>query len=176
MKIYSFANVIILILIITALVLGYIIFQQRISSQKDLPVPISSPIEDPDSSLVTSVEKITEGEFTILVGPNTQIFGIDPDNPYKGEPPAIINLGQPSDLSRPYEIFGDVFTVDLQEQVIRITSDYPRNIGTEFTPRGPQISLEDIKEGDRIVASDNLDEEGLIDYRDIKFIQVLPPK
>jgi len=176
MKIYSFANVIILILIITALVIGYLIFQQRISSQKNLPAPISSPLDAPDASTTTSVQETAEGEFTIFIGPETKIFGVDQGNPYTGEPPAIINLGQPSDLSRPYEIFGDVFTVDLQEQVIRITSDYPRNIGTEFTPRGPQISLEDIKEGDRIVASDNLDEEGLIDYRDIKFIQVLPPK
>ena len=180
MKIYSFANVIILILIITALVIGYLIFQQRISSQKNLPAPISSPLDAPDASTTTSVQETAEEEFTIFIGPETKIFGVDQGNPYTGEPPVGINIGADAqefpDLSRPFEISGDVFTVDLQEQVIRITSDYPRNIGTEFTPRGPQISLEDIKEGDRIVASDNLDEEGLIDYRDIKFIQVLPPK
>jgi len=167
---------------VTALVLGYFIFQQRIFSQREenLPEPIPSQTEITGSeATAVSIEGNREG-FTIFIGPETKIFGVDSDNPYKGEPPGNIGIaagGQESpDVTLPFEIFGDVFTVDLQEQVIRITSDYPRNIGTEFTPRGPQISLEDIKEGDRIVASDTYDAGDAIDFRDMEFIQVLPPK
>ena len=156
--------IVIIILIATALVLGYFIFQQRISSQKDIPVPISSLLEDSDASTTTSIQETTEKEFTIFIGPNTQIFGIDQNNPYKGEPPASISIEpdgvESPDLRLPFEIFGDVVEIDIQKQALRITTDNLRNIDSEFTPRGPRISLEDIKEGDRIVASDNLDEEG----------------
>jgi len=179
MKMYSIANIIILVLIAIALAFGYFIFQQKVLSQQtgNLSDSISPSIETLDTVDLTATQETTEGGFTIFIGPNTQIFGVDPDNPYKGEPPASISLnidgvGSP-DLKQPFEIFGDVTEINLQEQAIRITTDNPRNIDTEFTPRGPRISLEDIKEGDRIVASDNLDEKGLIDYRDIQFIQVL---
>jgi len=171
-------TIVIIILIITAISLGYFIFQQRTSlTGKELPVPISSKLSPEEIPDVFT----TEEEFTIFIGENTKIFGIDQDNPYKGELPASIRLGPGGifpapDLTRPFEIFGDVFDIDLQEQVIRITTDAPRNIDTEFTPRGPLISLEDIKEGDRVVISDTYNEEGTTDFREIDFIQLLPPE
>ena len=172
---------VIIILIITALVLGYFIFQQRVSSQKDLPTPISSsPLETPGASTTTSVQETTEKEFSIFIGPNTQIIGVDQNNPYKGEPPLSINIGPDGpdspDLKLGFEIFGNIFEIDIQVQAIRVTIDDYRDIDSEFTPRGPRILLEDIKEGERIVAKSTYNEDGGTDLRDIEFIQILPPK
>ena len=170
----------IIILIATALVLGYFIFQQRISSQKDVQAQISSLLEDPDASTTTSVQETTEKEFSIFIGPNTQIFGVDQNNPYKGEPPLSINIGPDGpdspDLKLGFEIFGNIFEIDIQVQAIRVTIDDYRDIDSEFTPRGPRILLEDIKEGERIVAKSTYNEDGGTDLRDIEFIQILPPK
>ena len=163
-------------LIVISIVLGYFSFQQT----GKLPDSISKPIEILDTPSETSVQETTEKEFSIFIGPNTQIFGVDQNNPYKGEPPSSINIGPDGpdspDLKWGFEIFGNVFEIDIQEQAIRVTIDGYRDIDSEFTPRGPRILLEDIKEGERIVAKSTYNEDGGTDLRDIEFIQILPPK
>ena len=144
---------------------GLIIFQKNKASQKK-------------EVLQSSSGETEKKEFAISVDENTQIFGIAKENPYYGEPPASTTVGgdglQPTSVSNLFEIFGDVISVDPNKKTIRISSDYPRPINTAFTPRGPKVSLKDIKEGDRIVASGAYDEKGEAGYNNIQFIQITP--
>lgn len=176
----NYYTIAVVVLGVFALVLGGLIIFQRIQVlQKE---KVSQAAWQKNSEFVLSeleididdVEDIVQKEFTISVGENTQLFGIAAENPYYGEPPASpgIAVGVTEDTS--FEIWGDVVFVDFNDNVIRISTDDPRPINTDFTPRGPKVLLEDIKVGDRIVASGIYDENGEADYSDIEFIQISP--
>ena len=121
-------------------------------------------------------------EVAIFVGENTKIFRFDPDNPYTDEAPATITVGPESipsaDLSTPYEISGEVFDIIYQqEKTIHIYAGAAVAVEAAFIPYGFEISLEDIKIGDRIVASGKYKtgKDAGIDFRNMEFIQVLLP-
>ena len=179
-------NVIIIILFLVAVFFGgYIAFKEQ-----SLPSLEKSTWSDYSSEISTSStqEVAEEGagtvfiqpeeEFTIGVGENTKIFGIDPDNPYIGEPPISKgfegeSLPEQVDGIEAFEIWGDVAEVDYQRKIVSLVADYPREISSEFTPRGPRLSLEDIRGGVRIIVSGYYDESGETDLKDIEFIQVI---
>ena len=175
-------NVIIIILFLVAVFLGgYIAFKKQSSSSLEKSTWSDYSSEISTSSTQELAEEgagTLEEEFTIGVGENTKIFGIDPDNPYIGEPP--ISKGFFEDEFLPeqvgieaFEIWGDVAEVDYERKIVSLVADYPREISSEFTPRGPRLSLEDIKGGVRIIVSGYYDENGETDLKDIEFIQVI---
>jgi|AP45_3_1055517.scaffolds.fasta_scaffold34775_2 hypothetical protein len=186
-------NIGIIVLLAAVVFAGYFLFKKPAPENQ---VPESSALEEstvsldeseglPSSQSAEELEEVSEKqkkEFAIFVDENTKIFRIDPDNPYTDEAPATITVGPESipsaDLSTPYEISGEVFDIIYQqEKTIRIYSDYPKDIEAEFIPRGLEISLEDIKIGDRIVASGKYKtgKDAGIDFRNMEFIQVLLP-
>ena len=177
---YTFA---IVMLAIFALILGGIIgFQknQALQKKKVLESTLLESINEVSRRPNIQIGDTLQKEFTLSIGESTKIFGIAKDNPYYGEPPAAAGIGieieglQSLESISFFEIWGSVLSVDLGNNMIRISSDYPRPIGTAFTPRGPEISLEDIKEGDRIVASSVYDENVQADYDNMQFIQISP--
>jgi len=157
----------IIILVLAGAGLGYLIYRHKSGNTSDV---LFERRFSQDRSVVAEKEG---KEFTISVGENTKLFGIAADNPYYGEPPATKTFGQ-VEITKSFEIWGDVISVYPDKKEVRISSDYPRSIVTAFTPRGPEISLEDIKEGDRIVASGEYDANGEPDYNNIQFIQITP--
>ncbi|TSD03900.1 MAG: hypothetical protein Greene071421_512 [Parcubacteria group bacterium Greene0714_21] len=170
----------IVILVLVAVGLGYFIYRQKSGGPNDLLFERRFSSSDSPQSEDTSDTQAGAGdekkEFLLVLGENTQLFGIAKENPYYGEPPASTSIGgdavqQPSSS---FEIWGDVLSVDKNEKAIRISSDAPRPINTPFTPRGPRVSLQDIKAGDRIVASSAYNENGEADYTNIQFIQITP--
>lgn len=178
-------TILIIVFALAAVGLGYAIYKQRSGDTSDLllqanlpPNELDLPIEDVPSETKGEFEFVdsSQKEFTIFVGEHTQIFGIAADSPYYGEPPAVTVIGGAGDIqpAKSFEIWGDVISVDQNKKAIRISSDYPRPISTAFTPRGPKISLQDIKKGDRVVASSEYDAKGEPDYGSIKFIQITP--
>jgi len=168
-------------LTVIALALGGLVILQKnkTSNKTELPSPTSEENgEGVSSKFRVKIGDISQKEFAISVGENTQIFGIAKDDPYYGEPPAPVSIGgddtEPLLLSNSFEIFGDVVSVNLNDNVIRISTDYARPLNTAFTPRGPRVSLQDIKVGDRIVANGAYDKNGEANYSSIKFIQISP--
>ena len=163
---------------------GYIIFNKQ--------SPVSLPAATlPDWSNSSSgegevyEEPVLEDEeqvlFTLSLDENVKIFGIDPQDPYIGEPPSSVRMGEEGEegeelssvsMSK-FELWGDVNDVDIQEGKIFLNAGYPRPIGTKFTPRGPQLSFADIKKGDRIIVSGYFGDDGSPDYTKIEFIQFL---
>ena len=177
----NYYTIAIVMLAIFALVLGGIIgFQknQALQKKKVLESALLESINEVSLKPNIQIEDTLKKEFTLSIGESTKIFGIAKDNPYYGEPPAgaVIEIDSSQSLgsSSFFEIWGSVLSVDLGNNMIRIASDYPRPIDTAFTPRGPEISLEDIKEGDRIVASSAYDENAEADYDNMQFIQISP--
>ena len=179
----NYYTIAIVMLAIFALVLGGIIgFQknQALQKKKVLESALLESINEVSLKPNIQIEDTLKKEFTLSIGESTKIFGIAKDNPYYGEPPAAAGIGieieglQSLESISFFEIWGSVLSVDLGNNMIRISSDYPRPIGTAFTPRGPEISLEDIKEGDRIVASSVYDENVQADYDNMQFIQISP--
>jgi len=144
---------------------GLIIFRKNQASWQPELLEARSQL---DTSLDTPAK-----EFTISVDGNTKLFGIAAHNPYYGEPPAPIEFGAEQSHEF-FELWGDVISVDENEKTFRISSDYPRSIVTAFTPRGPEVSLDDLKEGDRVVVSGTYDANGEADYSAIEFIQITP--
>ena len=163
---------------------GYIIFNKQ--SPVSLPAA-TLPAWSNSSSGEGEVyeEPVLEDEeqvlFTLSLDENVKIFGIDPQDPYIGEPPSSVRMGEEgeegeelSSVSMPkFELWGDVNDVDIQEGKIFLNAGYPRPIGTKFTPRGPQLSFADIKKGDRIIVSGYFGDDGSPDYTKIEFIQFL---
>ncbi|MDA1169506.1 MAG: hypothetical protein O3A36_04160 [bacterium] len=179
MKIYSATNIVIIVLIATALALGILILFQKNQAVKKAELPPSiaqENVEDVLNSPTVEFGDTAQNEFGISVNENTQIFGIAKENPYYGEPPAATVIGgeTEAEVVSSFEIWGDVASVDFNDNVISISTDAPRPINTPFTPRGPIVSLQDIKVGDRIVASGVYDENGEADYSNIQFIQISP--
>ena len=123
---------------------------------------------------VADIENTSLKEFAISVGENVHIFGIAQDDPYYGEPPAALITTEEVENGGSFEVWGDVVSVDLNHSMIYILTDYARSINTPFTPRGAKISFQDIKKGDRIVASGLYDESGEADYGNMQFIQISP--
>jgi len=160
---------------------GYIIFNKQ--------SPVSLPAATlPDWSNSSSgegevyEEPVLEDEeqvlFTLSLDENVKIFGIDPQDPYIGEPPSSRGVGEAgkelsSDSIAKFELWGDVNDVDIQEGKIFLNAGYARPIDTKFTPRGPQLSFADIKKGDRIIVSGYIGDDGIPDYTKIEFIQFL---
>ena len=170
----------IVVLVLAAAGLGYLIYRQKSGGFSDVLFErrFSQDRDEPRETRNIFADTSQE-EFIISVGENTKLFGIAAEHPYYGEPPASIGVGgggtiQPLSSNKDFEIWGDVLSVEPDKKEIRISSDYPRPIATAFTPRGPEISLEDIKKGDRIVASGAYDESGEPDYNNIQFIQITP--
>lgn len=168
----SYNTIVIILLFIAAFLGGYVIFQNK---QKELSPSAFLTDTLGDISGETEVESgdTSQKEFTISVGVDTQIFAIDIDDPYIGELPASFNIGTMASTGS-FEIMGEVIFVDSKEYTVLISSDYPRPINKAFTPRGPKVSLGDIKEGDRIVANGEFDAQGEADYSNIEFIQITP--
>lgn len=163
---------------------GYIIFNKQ--SPVSLPAA-TLPAWSNSSSGEGEVyeEPVLEDEeqvlFTLSLDENVKIFGIDPQDPYIGEPPSSVRMGEEGEegeelssvsMSK-FELWGDVNDVDIQEGKIFLNAGYPRPIGTKFTPRGPQLSFADIKKGDRIIVSGYFGDDGSPDYTKIEFIQFL---
>jgi len=169
------------IVALTALALvlgGLIIFQKNQAAKKAEALQVAGLESAEDASSEQNIDLGAAKEFVLSVGENTQLFGIAKENPYYGEPPVqtAIDIRGVDETQRHtfFEIFGDVVSVDLTGNVIYISTDAPRPINTDFTPRGPRVLVEDIKVGDRIVASGMYDKNGEADYSDIKFIQISP--
>lgn len=172
--------IIVILLLVMAGLGGYIIVKKPLSSslpKETLPSWSGSISQTSTSTPQTPTFVPGFDEFVLLIGENTKIFGIDEDNPYIGEPPAPANIGSenavPQTFVASFEIWGDVVRVDYEEHILHLAADYPRPIDKEFTPRGPLLSLEDMKEGVRIVVSGDYDEKGEVDLKDIDFIQVI---
>jgi len=167
----------IVVLALVAVGLGYLTHKQQTSNASLEPSQIQIDVPPENMGDTQAVPGDEKKVFLLVLSENTQVFGIAKENPYYGEPPVPIIRGgdiQSSGFSTSFEIWGDVVDIDAQVKTVSISSDFPRDIGTEFTPRGPQLSLEDIKEGDRIVASSTYDENGEVDYENIQFIQISP--
>jgi len=177
----NYYTIAIVILVLLAVFLGgLIIFQKKnqVSRQQEL-LQSDLPAGNGPRETADIPEDTSQKEFIISVGENTKLFGIASDNPYYGEPPAPVSIGGPGGIeplgsSTAFEIWGLVISVDPDKKEIRISSDYPRPINTPFAPRGPKVSLQDIREGDRIVASSEYDANGEPDYNNIQFIQITP--
>ena len=170
---------------------GYIIFNKQ--SPVSLPAATLSAWSNSSSGegevyeepVLEDEEPVLEDEeqvlFTLSLDENVKIFGIDPQDPYIGEPPSSVRMGEEgeegeelSSVSMPkFELWGDVNDVDIQEGKIFLNAGYPRPIDTKFTPRGPQLSFADIKKGDRIIVSGYFGDDGSPDYTKIEFIQFL---
>lgn len=176
----------IIVLLLVAVGLGYLIYKQKTdgarnllpqgrfasedsleSSQIDFNVPSEGAS---DTQVIPGDEK---KEFLLTLNENTQLFGIAKDDPYYGEPPAPSGTIGAVEVES-FEIWGDAVSFDLNDNTISISADYPRPINTAFTPRGPKLSLKDIKAGDRIVASGMYGEKGEPDYGNIQFVQISP--
>ena len=163
---------------------GYIIFtkQSPVSlSSATLPTWSDSSSEEVELYEYPVLEYEEEVLFTLSLDENVKIFGIDPQDPYIGEPPSSVRMGEEGEegeelssvsMSK-FELWGDVNDVDIQEGKIFLNAGYPRPIGTKFTPRGPQLSFADIKKGDRIIVSGYFGDDGSPDYTKIEFIQFL---
>jgi len=160
----------IVVLVLVAVGLGYLIYRHKSGNTSDVLFERRFPADAPNTQARVGDEK---KEFRLVLGENAQLFGIAAENPYYGEPPATKTFGQ-VEITKSFEIWGDVVSVDLNDNTIIISTDYPRPINTDFTPRGPRVSLQDIKVGDRIVASSEYDESGEPDYNNIQFIQITP--
>jgi len=180
MKIYIVS---VIMLSLGAILLGgYIIFtkQSPVSlSSATLPIWSDSSSEEVELYEYPVLEYEEEVLFTLSLDENVKIFGIDPQDPYIGEPPSLSEMdeaGEETGLSvliQQFELWGDVNDVDIQEGKIFLNAGYPRPIGTKFTPRGPQLSFADIKKGDRIIVSGSVGDDGTPDYTKIEFIQFL---
>ena len=160
---------------------GYIIFNKQ--SSVSLPAATLPTWSDSSSGEGEVYEEpVLEDEeqvlFTLSLDENVKIFGIDPQDPYIGEPPSPTGTDEAektglNDFIPKFELWGDVNDVDIQEGKIFLNAGYPRPIGTKFTPRGPQLSFVDIKKGDRIIVSGSVGDDGTPDYTKIEFIQFL---
>ena len=160
---------------------GYIIFNKQ--SSVSLPAATLPTWSDSSSGEGEGYEEpVLEDEeqvlFTLSLDENVKIFGIDPQDPYIGEPPSPTGTDEAektglNDFIPKFELWGDVNDVDIQEGKIFLNAGYPRPIGTKFTPRGPQLSFVDIKKGDRIIVSGYIGDDGIPDYTKIEFIQFL---
>ena len=178
MKNYSI--IVIIILIVIVIVLGILIIQKRQNfSQKKSLQSIENTTD------VLSKERVNFGDFmerkelVISIDENTKIFNIAQDNPYLGEKPAAALIAadgffEPVQESNSFQAFGKVVSIDITKGIIYISSNYVRPIATVFTPRGPEISLEEIKDGDYIGLSNNYKANGELDFSNIDLIQVVP--
>jgi len=180
-------NIGIIVLLVAVIFAGYFLFKKPAPENK---ISESSAPEENTGSLDESEEseEVSEnqGLVSILIAKDTKIFRLDTDNLYADEDPSTIVTAPeiiPSEDSsmpefgEPYEIYGEVFdigNVTNGEQKLRIIQHSSITEATSF-PRSTEISLEDIKIGDWIVASNRVGVGGIYDFQNTDFIMVLPP-
>jgi|GEM_PF-5329024 len=182
-------NIGIIVLLVAVIFAGYFLFKKPAPENK---ISESSAPEENTGSLDESEEseEVSEnqGLVSILIAKDTKIFRLDTDNLYADEDPSTIVTAPeiiPSEDSsmpefgEPYEIYGEVFdivNVTNVEQKLRVIQHSSTTDAISLPPMssGTEISLEDIKIGDWIVASSRTEVGGIYDFQNTNFIMVLP--
>ena len=173
-------NIGIIVLLVAVIFAGYFLFKKPAPENQ---ISESSAPEESTGLLDESEEpeEVSEnqGLVSIFIAKDTKIFRLDPDNLFTA--PEIIPSEDSSmpEFGEPYEIYGEVFdivNVTNVEQKLRVIQHSSTTDAISLPPMssGTEISLEDIKIGDWIVASSRTEVGGIYDFQNTNFIMVLP--